>query len=156
MNLIYFINSQRKVKLDKKIRNKIQSAFDTALEVEGIVEPAEISVTFVSDKRIKEINCEFRNIDKSTDVLSFPMGENGVYDKNPETDNLILGDVVISLEHAVSQAEEFGHSVDREIVYLAVHSIFHLLGYDHVNDEAEAKVMRAKEEIVMKKIGLER
>lgn len=156
MNLIYFINSQRKVKLDKKIRNKIQSAFDTALEVEGIIEPAEISVTFVSDKRIKEINCEFRNIDKSTDVLSFPMGEKGVYDKNPETDNLILGDVVISLEHAVSQAEEFGHSVDREIVYLAVHSIFHLLGYDHVNNEAEAKVMRAKEETVMKKIGLER
>ena len=156
MNLIYFINSQRKVKLDKKIRNKIQSAFDTALEVESIVEPAEISVTFVSDKRIKEINCEFRNIDKSTDVLSFPMGEKGEYDKNPETDNLMLGDVVISLEHAICQAEEFGHSVDREIVYLAVHSIFHLLGYDHVNNEAEAKVMRAKEETVMKKIGLER
>lgn len=156
MNLIYFMNSQRKVKLDKKIRDKIQSAFDTALEVEGIIEPAEISVTFVSDKRIKEINTEFRKINKSTDVLSFPMGENGEYDKNPETDNLMLGDVVISLEHAVSQAEEFGHSVDREIVYLAVHSIFHLLGYDHVNDEAEAKVMRAKEETVMKKIGLER
>lgn len=156
MNLIYFMNSQRKVKLDNKIRDKIQSAFDTALEVEGIIEPAEISVTFVSDKRIKEINTEFRKINKSTDVLSFPMGENGEYDKNPETDNLMLGDVVISLEHAVSQAEEFGHSVDREIVYLAVHSIFHLLGYDHVNDEAEAKVMRAKEETVMKKIGLER
>lgn len=156
MNLIYFMNSQRKVKLDKKIRDKIQSAFDTALEVEGIIEPAEISVTFVSDKRIKEINTEFRKINKSTDVLSFPMGENGEYDKNPETANLMLGDVVISLEHAVSQAEEFGHSVDREIVYLAVHSIFHLLGYDHVNDEAEAKVMRAKEETVMKKIGLER
>lgn len=156
MNLIYFMNSQRKVKLDKKIRDKIQSAFDTALEVEGIIEPAEISVTFVSDKRIKEINTEFRKINKSTDVLSFPMGEKGEYDKNPETDNLMLGDVVISLEHAVSQAEEFGHSVDREIVYLAVHSIFHLLGYDHVNDEAEAKVMRAKEETVMKKIGLER
>ncbi len=155
-NKIYFLNAQRKVRLPEGIKEKIMSAFNTVLLNEGIIKDSEISVTFVSNKRIREINKEFRNIDRSTDVLSFPLGENSEYDINPETDRLMLGDVVISLEHAVQQADEYGHKIEREIVYLSVHSMLHLLGYDHVDDQKEAKIMRKKEESVMKIIGLER
>ena len=155
-NIIYFHNSQRKYQLPDGVKEKIAEAFESVLDNEKHYDDFEVSVTFVNDKRIKVINNEFRGIDKSTDVLSFPMGENGEYDKNPETNKYILGDVIISLEHAIKQAEEFGHSIHREIVYLAVHSFLHLLGYDHVNDENEAKIMRQKEELTMKHIGLER
>lgn len=155
-NIIYFHNSQRKYQLPDGIKEKIAYAFESVLDNEKLYDDFEVSVTFVNDKRIKVINNEFRGIDKSTDVLSFPMGENGEYDKNPETNKYILGDVIISLEHAIKQAEEFGHSIHREVVYLAVHSFLHLLGYDHVNDENEAKIMRQKEELTMKHIGLER
>ena len=155
-NIIYFHNLQRKYQLPDGIKEKIAYAFESVLDNEKLYDDFEVSVTFVNDKRIKVINNEFRGIDKSTDVLSFPMGENGEYDKNPETNKYILGDVIISLEHAIKQAEEFGHSIHREVVYLAVHSFLHLLGYDHVNDENEAKIMRQKEELTMKHIGLER
>lgn len=155
-NIIYFHNSQRKYKLPDGIKDKISNAFESVLSNEKLCDDFEVSVTFVNDKRIRIINNEFRCIDKSTDVLSFPMGENGEYDINPETNKYMLGDVIISLEHAIKQAEEFGHSIHREIVYLAVHSFLHLLGYDHVNDESEAKIMRQKEELTMKQIGLER
>lgn len=155
-NIIYFHNSQRKYQLPDGIKEKIADAFESVLDNEKIHDDFEVSVTFVNDKRIRVINNEFRGIDKSTDVLSFPMGENGEYDLNPETQKYMLGDVIISLEHAIKQADEFGHSIHREIVYLAVHSFLHLLGYDHVNDENEAKVMRQKEELTMKHIGLER
>ena len=152
---IYFVNSQRKRLLPDGIKDKIREAFDSVLKNEGISDDAEITVTFVGDRKIRELNRQFRNIDRSTDVLSFPLGENGVYDTDPETERLMLGDVVISLEHAFSQAEEFGHSADREIVYLSVHSMLHLLGYDHM-DPTEASVMREKEEKTMTEIGLER
>ncbi len=155
-NIIYFHNSQRKCKLPVGIKEKIAEAFESVLDNENIEFDAEVSVTFVSDKKIKEINNEFRNIDRSTDVLSFPMGEDGEYDINPETNKYMLGDVIISLEHAYSQAAEYGHSEYREIVYLAVHSFLHLLGYDHINNEQEARIMREKEEKTMKSIGLER
>lgn len=152
---IYFVNSQRKRLLPDGIKDKIREAFDSVLKNEGVSDDAEITVTFVGDRKIRELNRQFRNIDRSTDVLSFPLGENGVYDTDPETERLMLGDVVISLEHAFSQAEEFGHSADREIVYLSVHSMLHLLGYDHM-DPAEASVMRENEEKTMTEIGLER
>ena len=155
-NIIYFHNSQRKFNLPDGIKEKIADAFETVLDNEKLYDDFEVSVTFVNDKRIKDINNEFRGIDKSTDVLSFPLGVDGEYDKNPETQKYMLGDVIISLEHAIKQADEFGHSIHREIVYLAVHSFLHLLGYDHVNDQDEAKIMRMKEELTMKHIGLER
>ena len=138
------------------VKEKIATAFESVLDNEKNYDDFEVSVTFVNDRRIRTINKEFRGIDKSTDVLSFPMGEDGKYDKNPETQKLVLGDVIISLEHATKQAQEFGHSIHREIVYLAVHSFLHLLGYDHVNNEDEAKIMREKEELTMKRVGLER
>ena len=126
------------------------------LTFEDFNEPAEISVTFVDDERIHELNREYRNVDRSTDVLSFPLGENGVYDKNPENGACLLGDIVISVETAVRQAETYGHSLQREIGFLTVHSMLHLLGYDHVNGGIEEVRMREKEEHVLTELGLKR
>ena len=89
-------------------------------------------------------------------MLSFPLGENGVYDINPETGAKMLGDIVISMERAVAQAEEYGHPLQREVAFLTVHSMLHLLGYDHVNGGLEAVHMREKEEAVLTQLGLKR
>ena len=113
-----------------------KSCIATLIE-ESFAENAEVNVTFVNDEQIRVYNNEFRNIDKSTDVLSFPLGENGEYDTNPETGCKMLGDVVISIDHALAQAELYGHGLRREIAYLTVHSMLHLLGYDHVNNDLE-------------------
>ncbi len=149
-------NSQRKIKVTKDLRALIAKACDATLSVENFTDDAEVNVALVSDKRIKELNRDFRQIDRSTDVLSFPLGEGGVYDLNPESGAYMLGDIVLSLEHAVAQAEEFGHSFEREAAYLTVHSMLHLLGYDHINNEQEKKIMRGKEEQVMELLDLRR
>ena len=135
------------------IENMVKGA-EQALIAEG-VDPkrAEISVSFVDGTRIRELNKAYRNVDKVTDVLSFPQYES-VADMG-NVGELCLGDVVICTDRAVEQAEEFGHSIDRELVYLFVHSIFHLLGYDHMEDD-EKKVMREKEESIMEFLGIER
>ena len=133
----------------------IRNACKAVLQTENFTESAEINISFVDDESIRQINNEFRNINKSTDVLSFPMGENGEYDVNPENGCKMLGDVVISVEHAIAQAELFGHSNEREIGYLTVHSVLHLLGYDHVDEAEEKKIMRAKEEEALSLLGLE-
>ena len=143
---INFSNKQRKTKLSSGVRKLVEDACDAVLSVEKFNGDAEINVTFVSDYKIKRINSEFRNINASTDVLSFPLGENGEYEINPENGYFMLGDVIISIEHAFKQAEQFGHGLDREIAYLTVHSVFHLLGYDHIDEGKEKKIMRAKEE----------
>ena len=116
--------------------------------------PAEISVTFVDNKKIHELNKQYRHKDAPTDVLSFPMGENGVYDINHDTGAKILGDIVISMEKAVEQAERFDHSLDREVGYLTAHSVLHLLGYDHERGGIDRVRMREKEEQVMTQLGL--
>ena len=126
------------------------------LEMEEFNEAAEISVTFVDDEEIRKLNKEFRNIDRSTDVLSFPLGENGVYDVNNSTGAKVLGDMVISVPHAIDQADRYGHSLQREIGFLTVHSMLHLLGYDHINGGMESVRMREKEETVLTKLGLKR
>lgn len=151
---IYFVNSQRKRLLPDGIKDKIREAFDSVLKNEGVSDDAEITVTFVGDRKIRELNRQFRNIDRSTDVLSFPLGENGVYDKNPATGANMLGDIVISLDHAYSQAELYGHGLEREIAFLTVHSMLHLLGYDHVNGGLEKAIMREKEEKILDDLGL--
>lgn len=110
----------------------------------------------MDDDQIRQINKEHRNIDSTTDVLSFPMGENGEYDKNPETGGYILGDIVLSIERAMEQADRFGHSLQREVGYLIVHSVLHLLGYDHVDGGLEAVRMREREEAIMLSVGLPR
>jgi probable rRNA maturation factor len=134
----------------------VRRCCNAVLLYEGFKEAAEVSVTFVDDERIHSLNKEYRDVDSSTDVLSFPLGENGVYDKNLETGALLLGDIVISIPTAVRQAETYGHTLQREIGFLTVHSMLHLLGYDHVNGGMEEVRMREKEERVLTELGLKR
>ena len=147
-------NDQKAVKIPTGVRLLVRRCCNAVLTFENFEDPAEISVTFVDDARIHELNKQFRNVDSATDVLSFPLGENGVYDKNPETGACLLGDIVISLETAVRQAATYQHSLQREIAFLTVHSMLHLLGYDHVDGGIEAVHMREKEELVMEQLGL--
>lgn len=155
MIVVNFANRQRKLPLPENTKDLVISAIEASLNTECFDDNAEVNVTFVSDSKIKEINREFRNINKSTDVLSFPLGFDGEYDVNPENDCLMLGDVIISVDHALAQADLFGHGIEREIAYLTVHSMFHLLGYDHIDEAEEKRIMRAKEEAALSKIGLQ-
>lgn len=145
---------QKHIKLPAGTKLLIRKACTATLKYENFEGPAEIDVSIVNDEAIKEMNALFRNIDASTDVLSFPLGENGVYDINPETNAKMLGDVVISADTAFAQAELYGHGIEREIAYLTVHSVLHLLGYDHVNGGLEKTIMREKEEVVLEALGL--
>lgn len=149
-------DDQRTVKIPSRVRLLVRRSCVAVLRLEDFKGSAEISVRFVDNDMIKELNRNFRNIDKETDVLSFPLGENGVYDVNPDTGAFMLGDIVISVQKAMEQAEEYGHSLEREIAFLAVHSMLHLLGYDHVNGGLEAVRMREKEEEVLTQLGLKR
>ena len=143
------------VKLPFGTKRLVKKACVETLRVEEFNPLTEINVTFVNDEEIRKINKTHRQIDKPTDVLSFPLGENGCYDVNPENNCLLLGDIVISVDTATKQSEEFGHSIRREIAYLTVHSVLHLLGYDHILEADDKKEMRLKEEIVLKRLGLE-
>lgn len=149
-------NSQNAVKIPTGVRMLIRRCCNAVLVNEKFKGPAEISVTIVDDEQIHELNLKHRNIDASTDVLSFPLGENGVYDVNPDTGAQLLGDIVISIEHAVKQAKLYGHSLDREIAFLTVHSMLHLLGYDHEAGGLELVHMREREEAVLTQLGLVR
>ena len=155
-NEILMSNNQEKVEVDKEMEELVIKACNTVLENEGIEDACEISVTFVDNAQIKEINSEFRHKEMATDVLSFPLGEDGMYDEDPENGALMLGDIVISLERALEQSEMYGHSVEREVAFLTTHSMLHLLGYDHVNGGEEERIMRSKEEEVLVKMGLPR
>ncbi|MCL2054780.1 MAG: rRNA maturation RNase YbeY [Oscillospiraceae bacterium] len=126
------------------------------LYCEGFDKNAEVSVSLVSDSKIKGMNQSFRGLDEPTDVLSFPLGENGSYDINPDTGALLLGDIVLSLDTAARQAKAYGHSLEREVGFLTVHSMLHLLGYDHEGTEEQAAEMRKKEELVLEKLGIPR
>ena len=152
---INFRKNSRNAIVPDGAKKLIRTACKKVLESEKFFDSAEINVTFVTDEEIRELNNLYRQIDKSTDVLSFPLGENGIYDKNPENDCFMLGDVVISVEHAIAQANEFGHSAQREIAYLTVHSVLHLLGYDHVLEGEDKRLMREHEEMALAKMGLE-
>ncbi len=145
---------KKQIKLPTGARLLIRKACNATLEYENFLDKTEIDVTIVDDETIKQMNSEFRNIDSSTDVLSFPLGQDGVYDKNPATDAYMLGDIVISYEHAEHQAYVYGHSLEREIAFLTVHSMLHLLGYDHVNGGLEQATMREKEEAILELLGL--
>ncbi len=153
---IDYNNEQDKIEPPEDLERLIEICTAAALEEEEISDDAEVSVTLVDNARIRELNEEFRNIDRETDVLSFPLGddENG-YEIDPDNDAIMLGDIVISLEQAARQAEEYGHSYRREVAFLITHSLFHLLGYDHVNGEEE-KLMFSKQEKVLDKLGITR
>ena len=149
-------DDQHTVKVPSGVRLLIRRCCHAVLQLEGFSGSAEISVRFVDNEIIRSLNAEYRKLDRETDVLSFPLGENGNYDKNPVTGAYLLGDIVISVQKAMEQAEEFGHSLEREIGFLTVHSMLHLLGYDHVNGGLEAVRMREKEEQVLTQLGLQR
>lgn len=146
--------NQKKLSLPVGTKLLIRKACNATLKSENFNKNAEVDVTLVDDAEIRQINREHRNIDASTDVLSFPLGENGEYDENPATGALMLGDIVISLDTALRQADLYGHGVKREIAFLTVHSMLHLLGYDHVNGGLEQALMREKEESVLNDLGL--
>lgn len=151
---VNIFDKQKAYKLPTGIRLLVRQACKATLAYENFDEPAEVDVTFVDDEQIKVLNKQFRDIDDSTDVLSFPLGENGNYDTNPETGASLLGDIIISTEHAYSQAELYGHTLRREIAFLTIHSMLHLLGYDHVNGGIEEMQMREKQDDILKELGL--
>jgi probable rRNA maturation factor len=116
----------------------------------------EISVSFTDDVGIKELNTSFRGLNRPTDVLSFPLTEDFDLRTDEKSGFCILGDIVISIERAVEQAELYGHSLEREIGFLTVHSMLHLLGYDHEVGGIKARIMREKEEMILQDLGLSR
>ena len=131
-------------------------ACNAVLEFEHFEAPAEISVTFVDNAAIAELNNQYRNKPMPTDVLSFPLGVDGKYDVDENNGCKMLGDIVISMERAQEQANLYGHPLQREVAFLTVHSMLHLLGYDHENGGLEAMRMREKEEAVLTQLGLPR
>ena len=144
------------------LEERLNTVITAALRAEQVDMPCEVNVLVTDDEGIHQINLDMRNVDSPTDVLSFPMfdlapGEKpGQEDADPATGLVPLGDMVLSLERTQAQAEEFGHSVEREISYLAVHSVLHLLGYDHM-DEGEMKAqMRGREEVILSGLGITR
>lgn len=153
---VYISNKQKAVKIPSGLRILIRRSCNAVLELEHFGENAEVNVTFVDNAEIERLNTQYRNQHNPTDVLSFPLSENGKYDKNPETGAAMLGDIVISMEKAVEQAGIFGHSLQREVAFLTVHSMYHLLGYDHEVGGIEAVHMREKEENALVKLGLPR
>lgn len=155
-NKVYISNKQNAVKVPSGLRILIRRSCNAVLEHEKFEGSAEISVTFVDNAEIARLNEQYRNKPEPTDVLSFPLGENGVYDKNEETGAAMLGDIVISMERAMEQAQMYGHSLQREVAFLTVHSMLHLLGYDHEGGGIEAVHMREREEAVLIQLGLPR
>ena len=141
----------------------VKRAAAAALRAEGVTVPCELDVTLTDDAAIHAINREQRGVDRATDVLSFPMNEltPGAFDPDAcewdyETERAMLGDMVISMEHVAAQAKEYGHSNRRELAYLVVHSVLHLLGYDHLDEGPMKAQMREREESIMAELGLER
>ena len=155
-NKVLITNSQKAIKVPSGLRILIRRACNAVLEYEHFDDPAEISVTFVDNNRIHELNKQYRDKDAPTDVLSFPMAENGEYDIDEDNGCKLLGDIVISMERAMEQAELYGHSLQREVAYLTVHSMLHLLGYDHLDEGPMKAQMREREEAIMSVLGLER
>ena len=166
--MLYTDNRQNSIEVTDDLINIINEVCDVALKDEEVTIPYQISLLFVDNNEIREINNETRGIDKVTDVLSFPMldyPENMVFKnvyKNKKFneiylggEELVLGDMVLSLERAKEQSIEYNHSFEREVCYLVVHSILHLLGYDHMNDEDKAK-MRTREEEILGKLNIKR
>ena len=143
---IYFENMQDQHRVTYALKMLVRRSIEATLAFEEVREPCEVSVTFADNEGIQAINREYRNIDAPTDVLSFPLFEEQGGKKQ-------LGDIVLSLERCAAQAEEFGHSFERECAFLTVHSTLHLLGYDHVNGEEEEKDMRKRQTAIVENMG---
>ena len=148
--------------VDEGLRSFLKKVIRTALDAEGVDVPCEINVLVTNDTGIHRVNADMRDVDAPTDVLSFPMFDLRPGDKpsegdaDPATGLVPLGDMCISFERVKAQAMEYGHSNRRELAYLAVHSVLHLLGYDHLDEGEEMARMRAREEAILGELGLER
>ncbi len=153
-NRIYIQKSRGIPRLPQGTAALIRRCCDAVLEDEAVAQRCEISVSLVTNAQIAELNNHHRQKNTPTDVLSFPLGEKGVYDTDPITGALLLGDIVISVEKALEQTAEYGHSIEREIAFLTVHSMYHLLGYDHEGSANRAKTMRQKEEATLSRLGI--
>lgn len=160
MTEILIENTQQEVEIDDSINELIKKCAEMVLEFEECDFDAEISVTIVDEEEIKNLNKEYRGKDSITDVLSFPMMEfedEMIFDEcDFNGDNVVLGDIVICAKRAKQQAEEFGHSVQREFAFLTVHSMLHLLGYDHEHSEDMEQEMFKRQEEILDKMGITR
>lgn len=143
-------------------RSFIRKVIRTALAAEGVDFPCEVDVLITNDEAIHQVNLDMRDVDRSTDVLSFPEFDLApgqlpeAEDADPGTGLVPLGDMVISWEHVTAQAKEYGHSNRRELAYLVVHSVLHLLGYDHLDEGPQKRQMRAREEAILAELGITR
>lgn len=146
---VYYDDRQDNIKITEEMKNLIEKSIKAVLKVEELDDDVEVSVSFVGDEEIRDLNRDYRGVDKSTDVLSFPMDDEFIID------NRILGDVIINTRRVMEQAEELGHSHERELSYLTVHSVLHLLGYDHMEDEDKIE-MREREKLSMKELEIYR
>ncbi len=157
-NYINFSNEQDKEPVTPELRCLVKMAIYSALEYEDFSKKAEISVTFTDNEGIHEINSAQRGVDAPTDVLSFPMmsGEDSDADTDYSNGAVMLGDIVLNLERARAQAAEYGHSYTREVAFLTVHSVLHLLGYDHLTSEEDDRDMRARQDAVLDMMGITR
>lgn len=155
--IINLEDTQEKIALEQKVLTRLEEGLQAVARLNGLPEAAEVDVTIVDDEEIHALNREYRNMDKPTDVLSFALDEDSEESDEPELvggpEEHLYGDIIISAETALRQAEEYGHGLEREMTYLAVHGMFHLLGYDHMTEE-EKSVMRAKEEEALRAINL--
>lgn len=159
---VSILNQQKSIKVGKPLRNLIKTAAKASLEFFELRTDVEISVMLTDNEEIRALNKLHRNIDRATDVLSFPMFEYDEkgnieedYAETNEMGEICIGDIVISLERAKEQAEEYGHSFEREVGFLTVHSMLHLLGYDHVTPEEEREMFDYQREI-LDTMGLKR
>lgn len=149
---INFLDVDETKEYDKIVGQVIEKCFE---EENLLNKNLYVNIVLTTAEQIKNINKEHRGIDKETDVLSFPMFEvNEIENINSETED-VLGDVVISLEQIKKQAKEYGHTLERELAYMLVHSFYHLMGYDHMKEE-DKKIMRAKEDIILEKLNIKR
>ncbi|MBQ9162656.1 MAG: rRNA maturation RNase YbeY [Clostridia bacterium] len=153
--MIYFEDEQSVVPVTYKLKMLMRRAIEATLECEGFENECEVSFTFTDNEKIHVLNRDYRNVDRPTDVLSFPMTDFDNSTGAPVADEPMrsLGDIVLSLEMAQAQAAEYGHSFEREAAFLCVHSTLHLLGYDHMEEDDEAE-MRAAQRVVMEKLGI--
>ena len=157
MNMkVVYENTQEKIALTYKLKMLVRRAIEATLDYEQYSNPCEVSVTFTDNEEIHKLNKQFRGVDRPTDVLSFPLFDYEGESEEPPVDELIgmLGDIVLSLEQAELQAKEYGHSFEREVAFLTVHSMLHLLGYDHETGEADELDMRRRQHAIMDVLGL--
>ena len=153
---IDFDNSQSAIPITYHLKMLVRAAIEATLDYEQYGNAVEVSVTFTDDEGIRKLNRQFRNIDRSTDVLSFPLFDYEGAEDEPPVDEFMgmLGDIVISLETAKRQAAEYGHSFERETAFLCVHSMLHLLGYDHETGEEDEADMRRRQTEILEGMGL--